>query len=194
MTPEQEFENELEIFRTETQTAVQFFYAYLTIHAVARDRPTVHRLLNQAPLFWNTNLGALQTGSFIVLGRIFDQTSRHNVDHLLKIGQTNLGIFNKAALGARKQRDDPGATASAHICRMRMVQRQRTFDISDRLSASIVPPTRPSTATSGTSCSPTMRYLIRRTLVGSLREQMFGNSSESYCSCSPSTMRYGCFL
>ena len=111
MTPEQKFENELEIFRTETQTAVQFFYAYLTIHAVARDRPAVHRLLNRAPLFWNTNLGALQTGSFIVLGRIFDQTSRHNVDRLLKIGQTNLGIFSKAALGARKQRADPGAAA-----------------------------------------------------------------------------------
>lgn len=55
MTPEQKFENGLEIFRTETQTAVQFFYAYLTIHAVARDRPAVHRLLNRAPLFWNTN-------------------------------------------------------------------------------------------------------------------------------------------
>ena len=111
MTPEQRFENELEIFRTETQTAVQFFYAYLTIHAVARDHPAVHRLLNRAPLFWNTNLGALQTGSFIVLGRIFDQTSRHNVDRLLKIGQTNLGIFSKAALGARKQHADPGAAA-----------------------------------------------------------------------------------
>ena len=64
------------------ENAVQFFYAYLTIHDVARDRPAVHRLLNRAPLFWNTNLGALQTGSFIVLGRIFDQTSRHNVNRL----------------------------------------------------------------------------------------------------------------
>jgi AbiU2 len=111
VTPEQQFENELEVFRTETQTAVQFFYAYLTIHAVARDRPAVHRLLNRAPLFWNTNLGALQTGSFIVLGRIFDQQSKHNIDRLLRIGQSNLGIFSKAALGARKQSADPGAAA-----------------------------------------------------------------------------------
>jgi hypothetical protein len=111
VTPEQQFENELEIFRTEMQTAVQFFYAYLTIHAVARDRPAVHRLLSRAPLFWNTNLGALQTGSFIALGRIFDQTSRHNVDRLLKIAQTNLGIFSKTALGARKQRADPRVAA-----------------------------------------------------------------------------------
>ena len=57
------------------------------------------------------NLGALQTGSFIVLGRIFDQSSKHNVDRLLKIGQTNLSIFSKAALGARRQRDDPDAIA-----------------------------------------------------------------------------------
>ena len=34
-----------------------FFYACLTIHAVAGDRPAVHRPLNRAPLFWNTNLG-----------------------------------------------------------------------------------------------------------------------------------------
>jgi hypothetical protein len=111
VTPEQQFENELEIFRTEMEAAVQFFYAYLTIHAVARDRPAIYRLLNRTPLFWNTNLGALQTGSFIVLGRIFDQSSKHNVDRLLKIGQTNLSIFSKAALGARRQRDDPDAIA-----------------------------------------------------------------------------------
>ena len=71
----------------------------------------MYRLLNRAPLFWNTNLGALQTGSFIILGRIFDQTSKHNVDRLLKIGQSNVAIFSKAALGVRKQRADPGAAA-----------------------------------------------------------------------------------
>lgn len=111
MTPERMFENELEIFRTEVEAAVQFFYAYLTVHAVAGDRPAVYRLLNLAPLFWNTNLGALQTGSFIVVGRIFDQKSKHNLDRLLKIGQTNLGIFSKAALAERKLRADPGAAA-----------------------------------------------------------------------------------
>lgn len=111
MTPEQQFESELEIFRTEVETAVQFFYAYLTIHAVAGDTPTVYRLLNGAPLFWNTNLGALQTASFIALGRIFDLKSKHNVERLLKIGQNNLGIFSKTALGARKKRADPGATS-----------------------------------------------------------------------------------
>jgi hypothetical protein len=103
LTPEQQFEGELELFRTEAETAAQFFYAYLTVHAVAADTAAVHRLLNTAPLFWKTNLGALQTSAFVVLGRIFDQQSKHNVDLLLKIAQSNPAIFSKAALGARKQ-------------------------------------------------------------------------------------------
>ena len=66
------------------------------------------RLLNTAALFWNTNLAALQLSAFIVLGRIFDQSSKHNVDRVLKIAQDNLNIFSKAELGRRKQ----GASAT----------------------------------------------------------------------------------
>jgi hypothetical protein len=32
------------------------------------------KLLNQAPLFWNTALAALQTAAHIALGRVFDQS------------------------------------------------------------------------------------------------------------------------
>lgn len=60
--PEAQFEEELEIFRRESEGATQFFYAYLAIHATAADHEPVHRLLNEAPLFWNTALAALQTG------------------------------------------------------------------------------------------------------------------------------------
>lgn len=104
VSPEQQFERELEVFRTEVEGAIQFFYAYLTVHAVAADHRSVSRLLNEAALFWNTNLAALQAATFIALGRIFDQASKHNVDRLLKIAQSNRWIFSKAALGARKQR------------------------------------------------------------------------------------------
>ena len=76
---------------------------------MARDDRAVFRLLNRAPLFWNTNLSALQAGTFIVLGRIFDQQSNHNVDRLLKIAQCNPAIFSKAALGARKRAADQAA-------------------------------------------------------------------------------------
>lgn len=100
---EQEFERELEVFRTEAEGASQFFYAWLAIHANAGDDKAVHRLLNTAPLFWNTTLGALQSATFVTLGRIFDQDSAHNLSRLLRIAQDNPQMFSKAALGRRKQ-------------------------------------------------------------------------------------------
>lgn len=107
-TPAVQFEAELEIFRTEVEAALQFYYGFLTIHAVAGDKKAVHKSLNSAPLFWNTNLGALQTATFIALGRIFGQASAHNIDQLMRIAQNHRQIFSKQALGARKQ----GAAAS----------------------------------------------------------------------------------
>lgn len=106
-SPEAQFEQELEVFRTEAESAAQFFYAYLTVHAVAGDNKAVYRLLNTAPLFWNTSLGALQTAAFIALGRIFDQNSTHNLDRLFRLAQNNPSIFSRSALGARKQGNNP---------------------------------------------------------------------------------------
>lgn len=97
------FEHELEVLRSEAEAAAQFFYSYLTIHAVAVDHRSVHRLLNGSALFWNTVLAGLQTSTFIVLGRILDQNSAHNVDRVLKIAQDHPDIFSKEALGKRKQ-------------------------------------------------------------------------------------------
>jgi hypothetical protein len=75
----------------------------LTIHAVAGDHRPVQRLLNGSALFWNTILAGLQTSTFIVLGRILDQSSAHNVDRVLKIAQSHPDIFSRPALGKRKQ-------------------------------------------------------------------------------------------
>jgi len=101
--PAVEFEQELEVLRTEAEGAAQFFYSYLAIHAVAGDHRSVDRLLNRSALFWNTILGGLQTSTFIVLGRILDQNSAHNVDRVLKIAQNHPDIFSRSALGKRKQ-------------------------------------------------------------------------------------------
>jgi AbiU2 len=101
------FESELEIFRTETEGGIQFFSAYLAVHAIAAKHKAVHRLLNEAPLFWNTCLTGLQTASFMALGRIFDNESDHNLSKLLRITQDNREIFSKAALGRRKQGNSP---------------------------------------------------------------------------------------
>lgn len=103
------FANEIEVFRTEAESCVQFFYSYLAIHDIAEQRKEVHRLLNKAPLFWNTVLIALQTSTFIALGRVFDQNSNHNIDRLLKIAQSNMDIFSKEALARRKFRDGTNA-------------------------------------------------------------------------------------
>jgi hypothetical protein len=98
MTADEKFKRELEVFRTEEESATQFFYAYQAVHAVAYESKHVSDRLNTAPLFWNTCLGALQTSAFIALGRIFDQDSVHNLDRLLRMAQENSQIFSKAAL------------------------------------------------------------------------------------------------
>jgi len=107
--PEDIFANELEVFRTEAESAIQFFYSFLSIHAVAGEHKKVHRLLNTAPLFWNTTLGALQTSTFIALARVFDQKSKHSVDRLIKIAQLNMDIFSKESLAVRKRRGSVNA-------------------------------------------------------------------------------------
>jgi len=107
--PEDVFANELEVFRTEADSGIQFFYSYLAVHDVAGEHKEVLLLLNRAPLFWNTALVALQTSIFIALGRVFDQQSNHNVDRLLKIAQLNMAIFSKEALAGRKRRDSANA-------------------------------------------------------------------------------------
>lgn len=104
MTPtEQSFIKELEIFRTEAETAVQFFCAWLGMHEVAKGNKTVFRMFDQHPLFWNTVWGGIQTAALIAVGRIFDQSSKHKIDTVVRLAEHNRDIFPRAALAARKQ-------------------------------------------------------------------------------------------
>lgn len=103
------FPDELEVFRTEAEAAIQFFYSYLAIHAIAGENKNIYKLINRAPLFWNTVLGALQTSTFIILGRIFDNNSNHNVNRLLKIAQSNMTMFSKEGLAERKRKGSANA-------------------------------------------------------------------------------------
>lgn len=107
--PEEKFTRELEIFRTEAQAGAQFLYSYLAFNSIISENKRALAFVNHAPLFWKTNMGALQTSFFIVLGRIFDQSSRHNIDVLVSICENNSGIFSKAALAVRKKRDSANA-------------------------------------------------------------------------------------
>lgn len=103
------FSQELEVFRTEAESAIQFFYAYLSINASLADNEKALQIVNEAPLFWRTNAGALQTSFFIVLGRVFDQNSNHNIDRLLRVAQDNADIFSKEALELRKRKGSKNA-------------------------------------------------------------------------------------
>lgn len=122
-SPEAEFEQELEVFRREAESAVQFFYAWLSVHQVASRNEEVKDLLNTAPLFWNTALGALQSSAFIALGRVFDkERDTHNIDRLIRLAQNNPNIFSLDALAERKRRLAPTADewltdylTSAHV-------------------------------------------------------------------------------
>lgn len=109
-SPAADFEAELELFRTEAESAIQFFYAWEAVHAVAAKDKAVFRLLNQAPLFWNTNLRALQTSTLLALGRVFDPNpNHHSVTRLLSVAHANLGIFSKDSLAARKRKSNTNA-------------------------------------------------------------------------------------
>ena len=104
------FARELEIFRAESNAAVQFFYTWQTINAVATNDKTVFHALNTAPLFWNTNLGALQTAALVTLGRIFDpKPENHSVTRLIAFAHSNLEIFSKEALANRKREQSNNA-------------------------------------------------------------------------------------
>ena len=107
--PEQLFNEELEIFRTEAQAGAQFLYSYLAFTATVGKNRKALSLINRTPLFWKTIAAALQTSFFIVLGRIFDQKSVHNIDRLLKIAQDNINIFSKATLVSRKKQANANA-------------------------------------------------------------------------------------
>jgi ACT domain-containing protein len=78
-----EFEKELEIFRTEEETAQQYFFSYLSIRDLAGKNDDVLNVINTTPLFWVTVHHAMLLSAFVALGRIFDQNSRHNIDRLI---------------------------------------------------------------------------------------------------------------
>ncbi len=104
MTAETDFEFELESFRKEEEVAQQYFFAWLGFRDHAGRSEDVLKLLNETPLLWITTHHALLVASFVALGRIFDQKSKHNVDRLLGAASRHPEIFSRAFLGVRKEK------------------------------------------------------------------------------------------
>jgi len=107
-SPEESFLFELEHFRNETVDALCFHYVPRAVAFAAVDR-RIHLALNQTALFWNLSAAACQAGLFVVLGRIFDQNSTHNIDSLMRAAQRHRQIFEPAALEQRKRASSPNA-------------------------------------------------------------------------------------
>lgn len=107
-TKEDEFKRELEVFRNEVASGIQFFYTYLAINSVLSKNKQALKIVNLTPLFWKTNVGALQTSFFITLGRIFDNDKdkrykKHTIDTLLQVTKEHSDIFSAKALEVRKR-------------------------------------------------------------------------------------------
>lgn len=104
ITVEAAFEQELEIFRKEEETAQQHFFAYLSVRELAASDVDVLKAMNTTPLFWLTTHHAMLVSAFIALGRIFDQNSAHNIDSLMALASKDLSVFSKPALAKRKEK------------------------------------------------------------------------------------------
>jgi hypothetical protein len=100
MTP---FHDELEIFRKEEEMAQQLFFAWLSVRNLSAGDPAVLKAMNDTPLYWSNSQYALLLGAFVILGRVFDQNSKHNVDRLIRVASEDLTVFSLEALRARKE-------------------------------------------------------------------------------------------
>src|ERR1700722_4395218 len=98
-----EFENELNIFRSEHEWAQRYFFLYVSLRRTAFLNLAVLKSLNATPLFWSTVESATLLATFISLGRIFDQTSDHNLDRLIGTASKQIATFSKEALAARRR-------------------------------------------------------------------------------------------
>lgn len=98
------FEEELEIFRTEEESAQQHFFAFLSVRTLAGTDEGVLRNMNSTPLFWRTTHHAMLLAAFVTLGRIFDQDAKsdHNIDKLMRVTNDNLHLLTKSGLAARR--------------------------------------------------------------------------------------------
>lgn len=97
------FEDELEIFRREEQLAQQLFLTWLSTRQLAGTDPAILKMMNETPLYWTNTEYALLLGAFVVLGRVFDQKSKHNIDKLIRVAAADLDVFSAESLRARKE-------------------------------------------------------------------------------------------
>lgn len=102
---EQEFIDELALFKHEIEFAIKYFYQNITFNNVLMIDHRASSVVNSTPMFWITAMGSLQDSMFMVLGRIFDESSKHNINVLVGMAQNNLIIFSEKSFRERKLRN-----------------------------------------------------------------------------------------
>lgn len=98
------FVDELEVFRTEEESAQQHFFGFLSLQLVPHANSDVLKRMNETPSFWITTRYAMLMSAFVVIGRIFDQDpkSLHTIDRLLTSISNEIGSLSKAGLEQRR--------------------------------------------------------------------------------------------
>jgi hypothetical protein len=105
MSPEQEFEQRLDVHRRDSKSCAIFLYTLLTTHTLAGSDFGLFDRVNAHAGFWNGTLAGLQAAAYIALGRIYDPNdSNYNALALLAYTKEHFGIFSRSALQARKIR------------------------------------------------------------------------------------------
>jgi hypothetical protein len=107
------FPDELEIFRIEEEIVQQYFFAYLGQRDLLAKRSDLLRVVNENSLFWAPSHHALIMSTFIALGRIFDDKSKHGLDKLRRVVEMTWSDFTTASLQIR--RADLGAYAQEYV-------------------------------------------------------------------------------
>jgi uncharacterized protein YbgA (DUF1722 family) len=112
MARHHEFLVQLENFRHESAIASHYLYSGMAVqHAASKSSKLLDRL-NETPAFWKVQMAATQTAAYVTLGRIFDTTSRYNLEALLNSFEANLHLFSRSSLEARKSE---GSTSRPHF-------------------------------------------------------------------------------
>jgi hypothetical protein len=107
MTQHRQFTVQLESFQNEAKNAACFVYGEMAVqHAASKSRKLLGRL-NRTPTFWLVSAVAFQTAAYISFGRIFDRSSRYNVDALLHAAEREIALFQRDALAERKRDGKP---------------------------------------------------------------------------------------
>lgn len=97
-----EFERQLDSFGQEAANIASYVYAEMALHQALAVSSKALAAVNRTPLLWRTIYGALQSSTYISLGRVFDLDSSYNIEALLAAMQRNLDIFSRTSLEKRK--------------------------------------------------------------------------------------------